>query len=825
MLSTLALLASLLFIPQASTARDLDVVRELRKADPGHPALLLEYAQALGKSGDADGETAYSLYALEALELEEPDEEQIKAKEIALKIHGKRIRKLDPACFGLTAKRDAYLKDLEWVLRLYSKNQKKYRNALELSGRILRHRPTHRLARRTLGEIMETADRKLKTEAERLLGFKELRRSRSYRNKWSKEHQKWARSETLENSGYIVRTNIGYDTLHRAAGSLKRISNFYRDFYGVDTSDQVGKTHVYLCRTREEFERIARMPDLTKNPGLKGFLVTQPTSAKKTSHGFRYGFRFELYSYDPRDEGAPLAGLYSTLFHEASHQYMALAVGANGPPGWLNEGMATYFEGVELGEGGEVLIGLPAKQRMQQLYGTLCKKERPLKATINTSKLSGVQYPVAWGLVYYLYHHQLEDGTHPYRRILRDGIQYARKYKVDGMGVFIAACLPTTGLDFDEFETQWIEAMLKLAELEGNREEAANHYRAKAIHFLEIGNLAAARDAFHDTLLRAPGDVDALLGLARTTSDSEERVDEDNTLLWSRRAHRAAVQANNEPAEKQALALASKTDKAGFRRLLKVENRYRKKVMKLVELRISEGKPQTALAITRRYLDNVLGEDHFSALSQRLRDEGLFDLKRTIRVFDGKTLFGLSASPSSFRVKSGYLEANPQRPARAPVGISEPVSPRMRFEGELHLGNSNAMVSFLLSTGGAASNHGFVIRPAEVKGSKQPGKMYYPFDPLAAGHLAHLVESYNEKSNYFDYTLQDSRINPVPPPVGEWVAFALDTTVPGVLVLELGGKEVARQDMPSSNEVRPSLLLYGGPTKLRGLRVVELDKP
>ncbi len=463
---------------------------------------------------------------------------------------------------------------------------------------------------------------------------------------------------------------------------------------------------------------------------------------------------------------------------------------------------------------------------MSQLYGTLSSEERPLEATLNAINLTGEQYPVAWGLVYYLYHYQLEDGTRPYRHVLHDAIQYSSEHEVDGMELFVEACLPTIGLDFDEFESQWIQNMLDLAELEEHPKKAASHYRTKATRFLGIGNMTAAREAFHDTLLRAPMDVVALLGLARTTASGEERSDEDNTLLWSRRAHKAAVESSNDLAEELALELAKSADKAGFQRLLRVENRYRRKVMNLVELRISEGKPQTALAITPRFLDNVLGENHYTALSQRLREEGLFDLRRTLRVFDGESLQGLSASPSSFKVESGNIEANPERPSRAPIGVSEPVAARMRFEGEMHLGNCNAMVSFLLSPVGSSANYGFVIRPTGGNGCKQPDTRYIPFDLLPEGLLATLIERYWEKYSTFDVDLHDIRVNPFPPPVTQWVSFALESTTPGVLVLELDGKEVARLEVPVfDSEVRPSLLLYGGPTKLRGLQVVELDKP
>ncbi|MEO2164270.1 MAG: hypothetical protein ABGY29_17265, partial [bacterium] len=165
-------------------------------------------------------------------------------------------------------------------------------------------------------------------------------------------------------------------------------------------------------------------------------------------------------------------------------------------------------------------------------------------------------------------------------------------------------------------------------------------------------------------------------------------------------------------------------------------------------------------------------------------------------------------------------------PARAPVGVSEPVHARMRFEGEMHLSDCNTIVSFLLSPSGLSTNQGFIVRPTKVKGCKRPKTMYLPFDPLPPGKVANLRRVFLEKHNVFDFELDDQRTNPAPLPAGEWVTFALDTIQAGVLVLEINGKEAARQDVPiSDSEVRPGLLLYGGTVKLRNLRVTELDKP
>ena len=50
-----------------------------------------------------------------------------------------------------------------------------------------------------------------------------------------------------------------------------------------------------------------------------------------------------------------------TLFHEAAHQFVSLATNA---AGWLNEGLASFFEGCRILSNGTVLMNMPANHRL-----------------------------------------------------------------------------------------------------------------------------------------------------------------------------------------------------------------------------------------------------------------------------------------------------------------------------------------------------------------------------------------------------------------------------------------------------------------------------
>ena len=58
----------------------------------------------------------------------------------------------------------------------------------------------------------------------------------------------------------------------------------------------------------------------------------------------------------------------NTLFHEAAHQFVNRATSAGG---WLNEGLASFFEGTRLLPNGTVLMNLPANHKLFPLAGRL----------------------------------------------------------------------------------------------------------------------------------------------------------------------------------------------------------------------------------------------------------------------------------------------------------------------------------------------------------------------------------------------------------------------------------------------------------------------
>jgi len=782
---------------------------ELRLArDPDDPILLQEYASARGRAGDRDGELANLFRALDAHEMLEGGEEE-KRRRAGRAIEA-RIAALDRGSQGLSARRDKYLAELTEVLRLYANNQGKPKNALDIAGRILAFRPDHATANQIVEQILSEADEEILQFAARALARRELRRPRSFRHDWAREHREVEDAGLARTRGYYMKSCMPYEATQRAAASLEQISTFYRKFYGVTPeAGQFGRTKVHLYRTREQFERFAPMAGLERTTVL-GFL----------SWSMRNGLHtFGLYSYDPRDDGLAREDLYRILFHEASHQYMALAVAGGNAPSWLNEGMACYFEGASIDRNGEVQVGLPAYPRLDDLARELRAGRKPLMKTLRARTIAGEQYPVAWGLVYYLHHHQTEDGRHPYRPTLEDAIARSRSYRGPPEAIFEQAVLEAKGLSFEEFEAEWIAAMLEFEKREAGHAEVVAWTLQRARRFLEEGSLDAAAEAFHQVSVRDPQEPRAYLGLAQIAAQGE---DADEILLAARRAFERA----DGDSEQEIRSLIRSVDQAGFKLLEQAERTYRSSILKQVGRHRDASRPKTAIAIARYYIDRVLGDSVADDLIREFLASDPHGLDRLLLPFDGESLFGLSASASDFRVEQGELIGVSKPPRAVPLFVEEPVARLFRLEGEIRIAAPDVVVSFCVTLPESQETVGFSVRPELGKDWNSSGGAS-SFGSLAFGHLAHLDRSRETaRTTYYttaNFTL--SEVHPLrdPPAAGEWIPFALSLDAAAMLRLELSGSVVAERSCGGTGglDVTAGLLLYNGETRIRNLRVIE----
>ncbi len=124
---------------------------------------------------------------------------------------------------------------------------------------------------------------------------------------------------------------------------------FYRRFfrYGTEKDGKnVPRIALHLFRTHDEYLKLGKGPPVEWSGGQ----FTGDSVETAAGGGFD--------------------GMVGTLFHEAAHQFVSLSTTA---AGWMNEGLASYFEGSRILANGTVITNLPANHR---LFPLVQKMER-----------------------------------------------------------------------------------------------------------------------------------------------------------------------------------------------------------------------------------------------------------------------------------------------------------------------------------------------------------------------------------------------------------------------------------------------------------------
>jgi hypothetical protein len=430
--------------------------------------------------------------------------------------------------------------------------------------------------------------------------------------------------------------------------------------------------------------------------------------------------------------------------------------------------------------------------------------------------------------VYYLYQHQVADGYHPYRHDLKEALKLVREGNSDGQALFQAAVLAPHDLSIEKFRTDWIAAMHALRELELTPDVAAAQHLEKARAFLAAGANEAAREAFERVLIYWPRCAPALLGIAeierKVSAKTKALPDKDVTLLWARRAHRAATLAGDAEVEPRAAAIAKEADPGGFERIAKAEASYRKDVQRQIARHLGEGRSKTALVLANHWQDRVLGDESASELLEKLRAESAFELERAFAPFDGRSLIGLACSPKHFRIENAELVCRVERPERGALSIEHSISPRFRLEGELFLGDANCTASLCVELPWLHLLQGFTLRPVLPKDKEPLRTLYLPFDLVEYGHVAQLGQGQNQQG-FYDLVLEKPKLAKLELQPGTWVPFVLERNALDALDLHLAGSKVASRPLdPREAEVRVSLTFFGGEGRLRNLRIIERDR-
>lgn len=330
-----------------------------------------------------------------------------------------RLKTIDPISielFGMNAK---FIGTLEPLADQYEKDHRPH-SAIAVHKLILAIDPEYTRSQEAIDRISSLPDPSLAGDAKP----KDLLADVS--EEWIREfdlaHATWEARAKLERENYTTYTNAGYEVLVRAAEAMEQMNRFYRVFFAYGTEEDgksVPRIDLNIFKLRDEYLKLGIGPPV------------------EWSGGHFTGSAVETYV-----EGNGFEGMTSTLFHEAAHQFVSLATNA---AGWLNEGLASFFEGCRILPNGSVLMNMPAPQRLFPLAERMDKgwmtgpadgidptdpsKSNPEKSPTfrivveNNYAWGPPWYAPTWGVVFFCYNYQDPvDGRFVYRRAFREYI-------------------------------------------------------------------------------------------------------------------------------------------------------------------------------------------------------------------------------------------------------------------------------------------------------------------------------------------------------------------------------------------------------------------
>ncbi|MFT5733265.1 MAG: hypothetical protein ACJAZN_002360 [Planctomycetota bacterium] len=434
---------------------------------------------------------------------------------------------------------DAYSKELFNFARACS-GKKYYANAADLLGS-LDDSPYERAASSILEKLFKK-DKAIKamlaTGVPINVAVKKLH-SEGELKRLNRTHTDWTNPYKAEGENYTIVTDMGVEIGDQMLGAMEQMNTFYRQIFEYkERGGTMRRCEVRVWKTREEFDEYNADID----PNVKGFYRPDQNNVS---------------TYDPRTEpngsSKTIENLWSTLYHEASHQFTR-AVWKNPIPTWLNEGTASYFEGAALLTGGVVETNRIPRSRLSGLVHYLGiddlwdRKEGSsaagatgryvpsddspgLKSVVSymaPGSYPGEYYPFGWGLVYFCLNYEDENAERIYAPIYKDFMK--SYYKTGGVSplqrfkVFFVEEPGIEGIEtFEDFENRWIDWIAELARREFGLANQADKLIAQGRHEIENDHADYAIQSLRWALRKRPEDPTAMELLGNCYLDTKNK--------------------------------------------------------------------------------------------------------------------------------------------------------------------------------------------------------------------------------------------------------------------------------------------------------------
>ena len=434
------------------------------------------------------------------------------------------------------------------------------------------------------------------------------------------KHSNWESAYEVEGEFYLVKTDMGYEMAHAMAGAMEQINTFYRKVFNYkQRGGSMRSCEIRVYKSRAEFDQYEE--DIDQN--VKGFY--RPLDNNVTT-------------YDPRTEESPgtLADLWSTLFHEASHQFTR-AVWPNPIPTWLNEGTACYFEGTRIERGGSVSFNGIPDGRLRNLVALMDIGKPTVEDVITyfvPGSYDGEYYPFGWGLVYFLQNYEDESSERVYVPVFED---FMESYKSGGqhdvkerfVEYFVKKAKQTDVKTFEDFVARFEAWTKNLHHLHFGGKSVADELIARARKQLKDKQAEYAIESYKWALRKRPGDATILEELANLLANEKQS---DAALYFYRQLAAVArgvsdpeghAPGNSEVTAKELLARAlagvAKVDRTIAKNLGEADSAIVEGTLKLATSCAEAGLNRSALRFIRATQAVMSGDGALTDLENEIR--------------------------------------------------------------------------------------------------------------------------------------------------------------------------------------------------------------
>jgi len=502
-----------------------EVERALERDDQ-HLGALLMWSEVASAAGDTDA----AVFALHSwLEVVRAAEKTPVSRAVVKEVEA-RLLGLDENAATFRKLTDTYIKELMKIEKEHTKSQR-YHSALAVIDEALHIDPHNAAARARRKEIQREGGADVATEDMYAGSDPTVGVDPEWIADENAKHTEWKSAWRKETDYYRIRTNGGYLIMQTAGIAMDQMNMAYRHFFHYkEDGGSIPKIDVHVFKNRDEYLTLGQGPPVEWSAGhFTGSAVETYVGGTEGTDGIKE--------------------MYSTLFHEAAHQFVSLT-GKGGVPGWLNEAYASFFEGTTILSNGTVRWNRVNNGRLFALAprleagwmedhndgvrgddGDWGAPERAPSLRIlieNRYQWGPPWYAPTWGVVYFLYNYRdpdtgiavLREPLHAY--YLSGAGSVGESRRVEHFEEMVLSGERSPVKTVDELSEIWAEWLLDLRDRQigqGEPEQDLLHYADLA---LSRNDAVLAMSLLEEAILYAPDNPEIQWELAKLLHEDKQ---------------------------------------------------------------------------------------------------------------------------------------------------------------------------------------------------------------------------------------------------------------------------------------------------------------